>query len=311
MELKQLRYFLHIADLKSFSKAAVVLGLSQTVLSRQIKALEKELKAELFYRNGRGVVLSESGKLLLGYATVATESVDRASTEIASLASVPTGKVAVAMPPSIGWVLTAPLVRACREKFPKIALHVVDGFSGHVMEWLSNGRIDIGVLYNAARYPSLLTEPLLEDELILLGPPGDPDGIGGTCVPASRLTELPLILPARPHGLRVMIDTTLAQMGLVPRVELELDAMASTLSLVEEGIGYTVLSEAAVRPLVAAGRLRSWNIDQPVLKRELLLATSSQRPASTATRAVARLLRQQVRSLSAFSDRPSPDPAAP
>ncbi len=96
MELKQLRYFLHIADLKSFSKAAVVLGLSQTVLSRQIKALEKELKAELFYRNGRGVVLSESGKLLLGYATVATESVDRASTEIASLASVPTGKVAVA-----------------------------------------------------------------------------------------------------------------------------------------------------------------------------------------------------------------------
>ncbi len=70
------------------------------------------------------------------------------------------------MPPSIGWVLTVPLVMRCRGEFPMIALHVVEGVSGHVTEWLSTGRIDIGVVYNAPRLPSLLTEPLLEESLV-------------------------------------------------------------------------------------------------------------------------------------------------
>lgn len=297
MELKQLKYFLCVSEVGSFSKAAVLLSVAQPILSRQIKALEQDLNAELFYRNGRGIVLSEAGKLLEGYAKDIVGTADRASFEITAMKSAPRGQITIAMPPSIGWVLTVPLVLRCRREFPNIALHVVEGFSGHVTEWLSSGRIDIGVVYNAPRLPALMTEPLLEERLVLLGPASDPAGVGAATVPVSRLASIPLILPARPHGLRVLIDRTLEKVGVAANVQLELDAMASTLGLVEEGTGYTILCDAAVRPLVRAGRIRSWPIEAPTITRQLMLATSTQRPMSVATRVVAKLTRAQVAEL--------------
>jgi LysR family nitrogen assimilation transcriptional regulator len=271
---------------------------AQPILSRQIRALEHDLNAELFYRNGRGIVLSEAGKLLEAYAKEIIQTAGKASFEIMAMKAAPRGRITIAMPPSLGWVLTVPLVMRCRGEFPMIALHVVEGFSGHVTEWLSTGRIDIGVVYNAPRLPSLLTEPLLEERLVLLGPADDPAGVGtGSAVPAARLEDVPLILPARPHGLRLLIDRTLEKLGIVANVQLELDAMASTLGLVEAGAGYTILCDAAVRPMVKAGRIRSWPIDEPKMTRQLMLATSTQRPTSVATRVVAKLTRAQVSDL--------------
>jgi LysR family nitrogen assimilation transcriptional regulator len=297
MELKQLSYFLGVAESGSFSKAAVRLSVAQPILSRQIKLLESDLGVELLYRNGRGVVLSEAGKLLETYAQGVVGLIGKARLEIGSLRAVPKGRVAIAMPPSIGWMLTGPLVLRCREVFPDILLHLAEGFSGHVAEWLSTGRVDIGIVYQAPRLSTLATEPLLSDELILLGAVSDPAGLGGDSVATERLAEIPVILPARPHGLRVLIDGELEKLGVVARIAFEVDAMPSTLSLVERGVGYTVLSEGAVKHLLNAGRIRSWTLINPTLKRELLLATSTQRPMSVATRLVARLIRDEVQTI--------------
>jgi LysR family nitrogen assimilation transcriptional regulator len=297
MDLKQLRYFLGVAESGSFSRAAVRLSIAQPVLSRQIKLLETELNTELFYRNGRGTVLSEAGKLLEAYARSILKLVDQAQLEIGSLRAVPRGRVAIAMPPSIGWMLTGPLVLRCREAFPEILLHLAEGFSGHVAEWLSTGRVDIGIVYQAPRLAMLTSEPLLSDELILLGAADDPAGLGGDSVDTARLAEIPLILPAQPHGLRLLIDSELEKLGLTPRVEFEVEAMPSTLSLVERGIGYTVLSEGAVTHLLNAGRIRAWSLANPTIKRELMLATSTQRPMSVATRLVTRLIRDEVQAI--------------
>ena len=297
MELKQLSYFLGIAESGSFSRAAVRLSVAQPILSRQIKLLESELGVELLYRNGRGVVLSEAGKLLETYAQDVVSLVGKARLEIGSLRAVPKGRVAIAMPPSIGWILTGPLVLRCREVFPDILLHLAEGFSGHVAEWLSTGRVDIGIVYQAPRLSTLATEPLLSDELILLGAVSDPAGLGGDSVATERLADIPVILPARPHGLRVLIDTELEKLGVSANVVFEVDAMPSTLSLVERGVGYTVLSEGAVKHLLNAGRIRSWSLTNPTIKRELLLATSTQRPMSVATRLVARLIRDEVQTI--------------
>lgn len=297
MELKQLGFFLGVVESGSFSKAAVRLSVAQPILSRQIKLLEEELGVELLYRNGRGVVPSEAGKMLQTYAHNIVNLVEQAQSEIGTLRSMPQGRVAIAMPPSIGWVLTGPLVLRCREAFPNIILHLVEGFSGHVAEWLSTGQIDIGIVYQAPRRPTLATEPLFSDELILLGPVNDPAGLGGDSVDTARLAEIPVILPARPHGLRVLIDNEMEKLGLAARVEFEVDAMPSTLSLVERGIGYTVLSDGAVKHLIAAGRIRRWALTNPSLKRELLLATSTQRPMSVATRLITRLIRDEVQTI--------------
>lgn len=297
MDLKQLRYFLGVAESGSFSRAAVRLSIAQPVLSRQIKLLESELNAELFYRNGRGIVLSEAGKMLETYARRIVNLVSQAESEIGSLRAEPRGRVAIAMPPSIGWVLTSPLVVRCREAFPDILLHVAEGFSGHVAEWLATGRVDVGIVYQAPRLAMLMSEPLFSDELILLGPADDPSGIGGDKVETARLADIPLILPASPHGLRLLIDSELEKLGLAPRVEFEVEAMPSTLSLIERGAGYTVLSEGAVKHLLSAGRIRAWSLTNPSIRRELLLATSTQRPMSVATRLVTRLIREEVQSI--------------
>ena len=104
MELKQLDYFLGVAESGSFSKAAIRLSVAQPILSRQIKLLESELGVELLYRNGRGVVVSEAGKVLETYARSVVGLVEKAQSEIGSLKAEPRGRVAIAMPPSIGWM---------------------------------------------------------------------------------------------------------------------------------------------------------------------------------------------------------------
>lgn len=297
IDLKQLKAFATLAEFGSFSRSAGVLGMAQPVLSRQIKALEQELGVELFYRNGRGTVLTEAGKVLNLYAKDLVETVDRAASEVRALKSSPRGTIVIGLPPSVGIVLTVPLVQHFREAFPLISLRVIEGFSGHVLEWLLTGKIDVAVLYNAPRTGSLRAEPLLTDELFLLGPAEGGVLPDAESVPARLLSEIPLILPARPHGLRMLIDSMLGEAGIVPRVEIEVEAMPSTLGLVENGVGYTILSYSTAHARVQAGRMRAWRIVEPGITRQLILATSSQRPTTPAMRSLVAMVGQEVRSL--------------
>ncbi|MCC7275579.1 MAG: LysR family transcriptional regulator [Alphaproteobacteria bacterium] len=297
MDTKQLKAFAAVAELGSFSRAAVALSLGQPVLSRQIKSLESELGARLLHRNGRGIILTEAGKLLDRYAKGILETTSKATSEIAALQSAPRGTVIIGMPPSVGFVLTVPLVQQFRATYPLIAIRVIEGFSGYLLEWLLTGKVDVAVLYNAPRMPNVLSEPLLRDQLFLLGAAEDPSRLAPGAVPARRLPELPLILPSRPHGLRLVIDQVLGKAGITLDPELEVDAMPSTLRLVEQGLGYTILSYSSVHHLVEDGRIRTWPIVEPDLTRQLILATSSQRPTTTATRALTELVRRQVREL--------------
>lgn len=297
IDIKQLKFFSAVAEFGSFSRAAVALSIGQPVLSRQIKALETELGVDLLYRNGRGIVLTEAGKLLNEYAKGILEQVSRATTEIAALRSNPRGTIVIGMPPSVGVVLTAPLVESFRRAFPLVSMRVVEGFSGHILEWLVNGKIDIAVLYNAPRMSNLLSEPLLRDELFLLGAISDPCNLRLGTIQASQLAELPMILPSRPHGLRLLLDHALAAAGITPRIDLEVEAMPSTLRLVESRVGYTILSYSSVHHLVTEGRIKYWRIESPSLHRELLLATSSQRPMTAAIRALTDSVRNEVKKL--------------
>jgi LysR family transcriptional regulator, nitrogen assimilation regulatory protein len=297
LDLRQLQLFSAVAEFGSFSRAAVALSVSQPVLSRQIKALEAELGTPLLYRNGRGIVLTEAGKLLKDYTNVILEQVSRATTEIAALHSNPRGTIMIGMPPSLGVVLTSRLVQNFRAAFPRVAMRVIEGFSGHLLEWLVMGKIDVGVLYNAPRMSNLLCEPLLRDELFLLGPVDGSSKLGPGPVQASRISELPMILAPRPHGLRLLLDQVFTSAGVTPRIELEVEALPSMLSLVEQGVGYTILSYSSVHQLVAQGRIKYWRIENPVIHRELLLATSSQRPSTLAIRALTAQIRAEVKDL--------------
>lgn len=297
MELRQLEYFIAIVDSGAFSRAAMKLSVGQPVLSRQIKALENEFGVDLYHRTGRGIVLTEAGKLLERYARGILETSAAAQKEIGSLGLSPTGHISIGMPPSVGAALAVPIVQNFSAQFPKVLLGVMEGFSAHVLDWLIAGRIDIAVLYDSPRIHTLMTDPLLTDELFLLGPPDDPAMVGPAPVPTTMLSKIPLILPSRPHGLRLLLDDFMERLGVEANVRIEIDAMHSTLRLVQTGVAYTVLSYSCVHHLVESGAIRCWPLVEPTMTRTLVVASSTQRPSTKASRALAGIVRDQAQAM--------------
>jgi LysR family nitrogen assimilation transcriptional regulator len=294
LELRQIQVFAAVAETGSLSKAALSLAITQPMITRHIRSLEQELGVELFYRTGHGVVMTEAGELLKSHANEILDRVAHVKSEFGALVAAPRGKLVLGVPPSVGTVLTVPLVKKIKNAFPKITLQVIEGFSGHVLEWLVAGRIDAAVLYNPPHHPSVLTEKLIRDELFLIAPVNPSTALPCRSLELEWFARLPMILPTRSHGLRRLIDGILARAGIVPRIEMELDAMPSTLLLVEEGEGYTILPYASVHKLVEAGRVQVRPFD-PSISRMLLLATSNQRPLSSTIRALMRTVRNEVR----------------
>ena len=298
MELKQLAYFLAVAEHGGFSKAAAVLSIAQPVLSRQIKSLEDELGIDLLHRNGRGTLMTDAGERLAEHARSILNAEVMIRADIDAMRSNPTGKLAIGLPPSAAPVLSAPLVRRFRDNYPQIKLRVQEGYNGHVVEWLSKGRIDVAVLYDAPRTSTLITEPLIEEELFLIGSARTtPESlrVGGAKV--EMFGQLPLILPSHPHGIRALVDNRLAKVGVTPTVECEIDSLSTTLQLVEQGVGYAVLPYASVISRVQAGQVVIMPIVGARLYRQLVLATSTHRPVTQATRSLAKAVVQLVRDL--------------
>jgi len=297
MELRQLKYFIAIVESGSFSRAAIRLSVGQPILSRQIKALEAEFGVDLYHRTGRGVLLTEAGKMLEQYARGILETTANAQRDLSSLGKSPRGPVSIGMPPSVGAALAVPVIQQFCARYPDISLGVMEGFSAHVLEWLMAGRIDIAVLYLTPRIHALATDHLLTDELFLLGPVSDPAGVGNGEAPTAILKEVPLILPSRPHGLRLLIEEYMSKIGLAPNIRLEIDAMPSTLRLVESGLAYTILSYSCVHHLVEAGKIRCWRMIEPNMTRSLVIATSTQRPSTKASRALTGFVREQAQGM--------------
>ena len=255
MEIKQLKYFLAVAEHGGFSKAAMVLSIAQPVLSRHIRSLEEEFGMDLLYRNGRGIMMTEAGERVAEHARMVVQAELALKADVDAFRASPSGKLAIGLPPSVAPIMSAPLVIRFRDRYPHISLRVQEGFNGHVLEWLSKGRIDVAVLYNAPKAPTLITEPLIEEELLLIGPRNTPDALRAARFRIVKLRELPLILPSHPHGIRVLVEAALTKVDIVPDIACEIDSLSTTLQLVERGVAYTVLPYASVISRVNAGHL--------------------------------------------------------
>jgi len=129
MDLKRLTYFVHAAELGSFTRASSFLQVAQPALSRQVRSLEVELRQPLLERIGRSVTLTEPGKRLLAHAQSILR-VERARHDLEDQRGAEACRLAIALPPSVGRTLTEPLMAAFRERLPKAALNAIRS-SGH------------------------------------------------------------------------------------------------------------------------------------------------------------------------------------
>ncbi len=296
VELRQLRYFKHVAELGSFSKAATFISVAQPALSRQVGKLEQELGVILLYRNGRGVTLTEAGSVLLQRATVILEQCARTITEVSSVGGTVRGRVTLGLTPTISQVLTGPLIAKLHHDYPQVSLEVVEGFSGHVNEWLSAGRLDVGILNNSPRLANLTAEELLAEELVLVGP-AEAAPTRKRAIGLNELQAIPLILPSQPHGLRELVDQVAIKHGLTITVSHEINALSTIKQLVEDAVGSTILPYASVHKEVSDGRMSAYRIKGAGFTQAVVLAVSSQRPLSLAGRKLLDCIKQQVSAL--------------
>jgi LysR family transcriptional regulator, nitrogen assimilation regulatory protein len=286
LDLRPLYYFVQVAELGSFSRAAAALSMGQPIVSRFIRRLEDELQVQLFHRHGRGVQLTEAGDRLLEHGKAILRTLSQARTEIIALGGVPVGSVTVAMPPLFGHVLAVDLVQRLRSDYQLVSIHIREGYATDTIEWLSAGAVDIGVAYNVPNIATLLIEHVLDDQIHLVGAPGSLDIIAGQGLPASRLGDLGLILPPQPHRLRAIIHDAAQQAGVELKIEAEVSGISTLLELVRARLGYTVLPFTLLRGEVTEERLQSWPIVEPSISPRLFLVTSMQRPHTMATKVV-------------------------
>ncbi len=293
MDLKRLRYFISVGELGSFTLAARHLGIAQPALSRHIRQLEDECGSPLLWRNGRGAQVSDVGKIVFEHARSLLEQVDRLETALKAAKGAPTGNVILGMPPSVCAILVEPLFHRLREEFPGIRLHVSEAFSGDVREWLVGGRLDIGVLYDPGRATNMIGQHLLVEDMFLCSAAAVSD-IASPTITLAEAVRLPLILPGRPHGLRVLVDSVCARAGLTPDVVLELDSMGTIKNLVRRADAATILPYCGVHRDVTQGHLVARRIVGPTITRTLVVAETVRRPKTPATSAVVQCLREEV-----------------
>jgi len=293
MDLRQLRTFSCVAELGSLSKASDTLRVAQPALSRQIKLLEHELRAELFTRNGRGMVLTDAGRVLLARTAGIVRQIDQVRDEIQSAGGPPSGRVVLGLVPTVSCVISARLARRTVDRYPGISLCIVESYSGHLMEWLHRGEMDLALIYGPSSDLHLTVQSLGRDTIVAVGPRGS--GLAQKKqVDIGWLLRQRLVLPSHSHGLRALIEHAAAKKKLKLDVKLEADSFRVLTSLVEEGLGYTLLPPSSVRNEVASGRLETAAIAKPAPMRELTLASPIDHPGSTAIALVTELLRDEL-----------------
>src|SRR5882762_7758348 len=276
MDLKQLRTFRAVAELGSLSKAADRLRSAQPALSRHIKLLEHELRVELFVRNGRGMLLTSAGRMLLDRTTGLIRQIEQVSDDLKSANGNPSGRVIT--------------------EFPDVSLRIVESYGGHLVEWLHRGEMDLAIIYGPAVDLHLQVQSIGREDIVAVGPPGS--GLSKRKqVDLKWLVKQRLILPSISHGLRALLEKALAREKSKLDAMIEVDSYRAQISLMEEGLGYTLLPPSAIRTEVAAKRLEMAAVS-PSVSRELILASPIAHPPSIATTTIATLIVSEIQQLS-------------
>jgi LysR family nitrogen assimilation transcriptional regulator len=283
MDLRQLEYFVKVAEFGSFSRAATAMHVEQPAVSKQVRLLEVELRQTLLTRTGRGVIPTPAGRILLDHGRGILHQMARVREELGRVQGALSGRVAVGMSPSIARVLAAPLILDVRQRLPEVVVAVSEGMTQSMQEAVANGSLDAAFLYNHMPSADLVSTLIVEEDLFLVQ---KAEGGASREAGSGELARLPLVMPTRPNTLRLLVETEMASRGIKPIVAFEVDGVPTILDLVADGAGSTLLSRRAVQTSPHANRFVMRRIEGPPVRSRLCLVVSSHRPPTLTQQAV-------------------------
>lgn len=293
-DFKRLGYFVQVAELGSLTRAADRLRIAQPSLSRQMRLLEEELGVVLFTRGHRGMELTEAGEALRLQISGPLRQIGHALYEVRSLPTETTGTVIFGIPPTLASFLGEQLIgRAC-SRAPGINLQLVEGQSGHLLEWMRRGDLDAAILYGPTPN-GLNATRLLDDDLMLVGSPDSPASVLRQ-IDVKTLAELPLALPSDAHGIRMAVEAAAGRARMRLNVTAVVDSFQLSKRLAASGQVYTILPEVAVRDELANGTLAITPFAF-ALRRQLFIAMQSSAEAPRAILQIEQIVRDEVAAL--------------
>ncbi|MCF2526523.1 LysR family transcriptional regulator [Yinghuangia soli] len=292
MELRQLMYFVAVAEERNFTRAADRVHVSQPGVSAQIRQLERELGEELFDRSGRTVRLTEAGEAVLPYARAALAAVDGARRAVDELTGLLRGHVAVGMVTSHNVDLPA-LLAEFHAAHPAVEITLGEADSDALLDGLRSGRYDAAIVSVGAGSPAGLGMQVVEDQALVAAVASGHELAVHDAISLDSLRDRPLISLPRGTGMRARLDEACTANGFSPKIAFEAGTPEVLAELAARGLGVAILPEgfAAAR----ADRLKSVRIGRPALRGRLVFAWRAEGPQGPAGRAFVGHVRAALR----------------
>jgi len=282
MDLRQLEIFVKVAELKSFSKAAQALRLTQPTISEHIRTLEQELGVRLLDRLGRGAEATRAGQLLLSHATRMLQFQRETLQAMDSFQGRLAGELHVAASTIPGEYVLPSLIGRFKEKFPDIAITLLIGDSRAVVEWVVEGRAEVAVVGARLSHRGIEYRELMPDELVVAVPMGHP-WHGKREIALADLRAEPMLLREQGSGTRAAFEAALTQAGRDLssfRIVGEMGSTQAIKQAVKAGVGVSVISRRAVEEECRGGLVWCLGIRDLKVTRAFHIATHRDRSRS-------------------------------
>ncbi len=289
MDIKQLKTFMCIAQTGSLSAASDRLRLAQPALSRQMKLLEHEIGVPLFSRHARGMSLTEAGKQFLDKISGLIAQLEQSVDDIRSSNGDIKGRVNIGVLPTSNMALILRIVHRVQQQHPHIDLHLVEGYSGYLVEWLQRGDLDISLLNGPMVDFHLPCTPLLYEDIALISAANSLPYLGDK-IRFTDIKDIPLAVPNRPHGLRMLVDKCAEKTGVSLNFAIRVNAFAILKKLVTSGNYHAFVPLSSVSEDIQAGTLEARTFVSPPLRRQLIVAMPPHKITSRATETVLNIL---------------------
>ena len=295
MDLRQLKYFVHITDSGSLSKAAEILHVAQPSLSLQLKNLEEELGAELLVRHARGVTPTDLGTLFYQQARMILKEAERAKEIVQSHSQNAVGRVSVGLPTSACRGLCLQLMSAVAAQHPQVSIHLVEAMTGSLDEWIQAGRLDVALLYNHKAHEHVAWTEMMVEDLMLIAPSYAPVAAKRQ-VEFAKIPEFGLAIPGHSHVIRNVVESFAARAGVKLNVAVECDSLPGIVQLVRNGL-YTILPHFAFHEEIERGEMVAMRITDPAPSWCLSVVVSKRTVNFRASDAVATILANEIKSM--------------
>lgn len=272
MDIRQLKYFLAVADAGGFLRAAQLVHIAQPALSTHVMQLEAELQVKLFNRTSKGVELTLAGRTLVDRARQLLRDVEEARQAVKNPSMDLYGEVSIGLPPTVAEVMTIPLLKTVQQAWPAVTLRFVEGQSKWLLERLLAGRIDGAILFGVASIRSLKMMPILDEDLFMVSPVLKKRKRQPAPFEFNNLKNYQLLLPTIGNPLRTIIDRAVSVSAMTLDIAAELDGVQNLKKAVSAGLGHAVLPASSICDELANEKLIARRIVNPKLTRTMVYA---------------------------------------